>query len=300
VSPAGAAIDMIAPGGDGVARAAPSAGAPSALVSQALAYEHGEGVPKDPQKAAALYCQGARAGDAEALFSLGWMYANGRGIPRDYDIAASLFKRAAALGHAQAEKVLTLFRQGQVALPECLREDASVAQAVPFEIVPAEVDPFADLPAHKQRIADVVNNVAPLYGVDPRLALAVITVESNFDHLARSQKDARGLMQLIPGTAARFKVRNAFDIRDNVRGGLSYLRWLLAYYRGDVRLTAAAYNAGEGAVDRYRGVPPYAETRDYVQRVLNLFPRERHPFDPSIVDPSPALAKAARRTQDSQ
>ena len=271
---------------------------PSPLVTQALAYEHGEGVPKDPQKAAALYCQAARSGDAEALFNLGWMYANGRGLPRDYDTAASLFTRAAALGHAQAAKVLTLFRQGQVSLPECLRDDPVVGEAVPFDIVRAEVDPFADLPAYKQRIADVVNNVAPAYGIEPRLALAVIAVESNFDHLARSEKDARGLMQLIPETAARFKVRNAFDIRDNVRGGLSYLRWLLAYYRGDVRLTAAAYNAGEGAVDRYGGVPPYAETRDYVQRVMNLFRRDRHPYDPSVVGASPVLGTVARRSED--
>jgi len=218
------------------------------------------------------------------------MYANGRGLQRDYDMAASLFTRAAALGHAQAAKVLPLFRQGQVSLPDCLRDGPGIAEAAPFDIVRAEVDPFADLPAYKRRIADVVRAVAPTYGIEPRFALAVIAVESNFDHLARSEKDARGLMQLIPGTAARFNVRNAFDIRENVRGGLSYLRWLLAYYRGDVRLTAAAYNAGEGAVDRYRGVPPFAETRDYVERVMTLFRRDRHPYDPGITDPSPAVA----------
>lgn len=274
-----------------VGATARAGGAPlSPLIAEALAYEHGEGVPKDPQKAAALYCQAARAGDADALFNLGWMYANGRGLQRDYDMAASLFTRAAALGHAQAAKVLSLFRQGQVSLPDCLRDEGGIAEAAPFDIVRAEVDPFADLPAYKQRIADVVSAVAPTYGIEPRFALAVIAVESNFDHLARSDKDARGLMQLIPGTAARFNVRNAFDIRENVRGGLSYLRWLLAYYRGDVRLTAAAYNAGEGAVDRYRGVPPFAETRDYVQRVTALFRRDRHPYDPRITDPSPAVA----------
>jgi TPR repeat protein len=270
------------------AQDAPRALAPK--VSEAIAYEHGEGVPKDPRKAADLYCEAARAGDADALFNLGWMYANGRGIGRDYDIAASLFERAAAAGHAQAARVLGLFRDGQHRLPDCLADPPATLDPIPFDIVRAEVDPFADLPPAKQKIADLVAKVAPSYGIDPRLALAVISVESNFDVLARSDKDARGLMQLIPQTAVRFRVRNAFDARDNVRGGLAYLRWLLAYYRGEVALAAAAYNAGEGAVDRYRGVPPYDETREYVKRVMTLFRRERHPYDPSVADPSPVVA----------
>ncbi len=97
-------------------------------------------------------------------------------------------------------------------------------------------------------------------------------------------------MQLLPETAARFNVRNPFDMRDNVRGGLAYLRWLLAYYRGEVTLAAAAYNAGEKAVDRYRGVPPYPETRDYVKRVVQLFRSDYHPYDPNLVAPSVVAA----------
>jgi TPR repeat protein len=267
---------------------------PSPQVAQAVAYEHGEGVPRDPQKAAALYCEAARGGDAEALFNLGWMYANGRGIGRDYDIAATLFARAADMGHAQAQRVLALFRQGHAKLPECLEDERPGASAAPFDLVRAEVDPFADLPAHKQKIADAVAELAPSYGINPRLALAVITVESNFDPRARSVKDARGLMQLIPETAARFRVKDAFDVRDNIRGGLAYLRFLLSYYRGRVALAAAAYNAGEKAVDRYGGVPPYAETRDYVRRVLALFHRDEHPFDPAAAQPSPIVDDVRR------
>ena len=88
-------------------------------------------------------------------------------------------------------------------------------------------------------------------------------------------------MQLVPETASRFNVGNPYDVKDNLRGGLAYLRWLLAYYRGQVALAAAAYNAGEAAVDRYRGIPPFPETRDYVRRVLRLFRNEWHAFDPA-------------------
>jgi soluble lytic murein transglycosylase-like protein len=104
-------------------------------------------------------------------------------------------------------------------------------------------------------------------------------------------------MQLIPDTAARFNVRKPFDPEQNVRGGLSYLRWLLAYFQGDVKLVAAAYNAGEGAVNKYLGVPPYAETRAYVKKILASYKREDHPFDASVTDPSPELPKIAKAKQ---
>ena len=123
--------------------------------------------------------------------------------------------------------------------------------------------------------------------MSPLLALAVIRAESNFDPRAVSPRNAQGLMQLIPETSQRFKVKKPFDIVQNLRGGLAYLRWLLAYFEGNVPLVAAAYNAGEKTVDRYRGVPPYAETRDYVKRVMKVFGKPSQPGDATVTEPSP-------------
>ena len=265
-------------------------------LARALAYEHGEGMPKDQRLAAAIYCEAAVKGSAEAAFRLGWMYANGRGVEHDDGTAAALYDLAAANGHAYAATARRQIADARGLLPDCMRP---LEPPSPLEVVAEEddsPDPFADLSGDRKKVADLVNEVAPRYGIEPRLALAVIAVESNFSPSARSVRDARGLMQLIPATAARFNVRNPYDMRDNVRGGLSYLRWLLAYYKGEVTLAAAAYNAGEGVVDRYRGVPPYPETRDYVRRVMGLFRKLRHPYDPTIVEPS-AAAPAATTSQ---
>ena len=132
------------------------------------------------------------------------------------------------------------------------------------------------LPADKRRHAQLVQKLAPRFKVDPRLALAIVRTESNFDAAARSPKNALGLMQLIPDTAERFGVRDALDPEQNVRGGLAYLRWLLSQFKGDVALAAAAYNAGEGNVLRYKGVPPFAETQEYVRRILTFYRAPRH------------------------
>jgi hypothetical protein len=284
-----------------LAIAGPAHSAPPSLNDQlalGLAYEHGEGVPKDQRVAAAMYCDAARAGSAEGAFRLGWMYANGRGVDHDDATAAALFGLAAQQGHAYARGMLHKLGDAQGTLPDCMHPpnrlvadaDDDVDAMNSADLGP---DPFENLPEYKQKIAKIVRQVAPKYGIEPRLALAVIAVESNFDAKARSVKDARGLMQLIPQTAARFNVHNPFDITDNVRGGLAYLRWLLAYYRGEVKLAAAAYNAGEGAVDYYRGVPPYPETREYVRRIVRLFRSDRHPFDPRVVEPSTVVARSS-------
>ena len=276
-------------------------------VALARAYEHGEGVARNARRAAELYCDAARDGDAEGAFALGWMLANGRGVDRDDAQAVALFAWAARWGHAYAQVMLE--RLGDVPspqVPDCLRPRVhplawgppvpapEIPAPAPVENPPAVPDPFANLPGWKRDVADLVDRLAPRFGIDPRLALSVIAVESNFDPLAVSPKDARGLMQLIPATAARFNVRNAFDPRQNVQGGLAYLRFLLAYYRGDVLLAAAAYNAGEKAVDRHKGIPPFAETQAYVQRVLSLYRSERHPYD-TLHAPQPSAVVAPGR-----
>jgi hypothetical protein len=261
-------------------------------LARALSYEHGEGVPKDLGIAAALYCEAAVQGSAEAAFQLGWMYANGRGIAHDDGTAAALVELAASDGHAFAQTARARLGDVRGLLPDCMRP----LSPPPVRDVPltadgdAGPDPFADLSPEKQKIRRIVDELAPKYGIEPRLALAVIAAESNFNATARSVKDARGLMQLIPGTASRFNVRNPYNVRDNLKGGLSYLRWLLAYYEGQVALAAAAYNAGEQTVDRYKGVPPFPETRAYVRRVLGLFRQSVHPYDPSVTEPSSIAA----------
>ena len=115
---------------------------------------------------------------------------------------------------------------------------------------------------------EAIRHHAGREGVDERLVRSVVLVESNFNHRAVSPKGARGLMQLMPATARRYGVADSFNPHENIRGGVRYLSDLLAMFRGDVTLALAAYNAGEGAVLRYSGVPPYSETQEYVRRAL--------------------------------
>lgn len=133
---------------------------------------------------------------------------------------------------------------------------------------------------------DEVAAAALAHGVDEALVRAVIHAESAFRVNARSHKNAQGLMQLIPATAERFGVSDPYDATQNISGGVQYLAWLLRRFDNDVRLATAGYNAGEGNVDRHGGVPPFAETQVYVERVGILHARYRA-----------ALDAAARATQ---
>lgn len=121
----------------------------------------------------------------------------------------------------------------------------------------------------------IINRTAEKYNVDPALVKAVIKTESNFNHRAVSPKGARGLMQLMPSTAYALQVPDSFHPDNNVEGGVKYLRYLIALFKNDLSLALAAYNAGENAVIKHRGIPPYRETQNYVQRVLSQYHQYR-------------------------
>jgi soluble lytic murein transglycosylase-like protein len=125
--------------------------------------------------------------------------------------------------------------------------------------------------ASQDEIDQSIVMAAARHNVDPNLVRAVIKVESNFNSNAVSSKGAMGLMQLMPKTARELNVKNPFDAQQNVDAGVRHLKYLLENYGGDVNLTLAAYNAGEGAVARSSGVPHYAETQNYVRRITNLY-----------------------------
>ena len=118
----------------------------------------------------------------------------------------------------------------------------------------------------------VIQQSASRHQVDPNLVRAIVRVESNFNPYAVSPRGAQGLMQLIPATARRFGVRDAFDPQANLEGGVRYLRYLIDLYGGDLELALAAYNAGENAVSRYNGVPPFRETRNYLRKISRIYP----------------------------
>jgi soluble lytic murein transglycosylase-like protein len=287
-APAGAAIDT------------------QSLREEARALEHGEGRARDIPAAIALYCKAAFAGDAESAYNLGWIYTNGRGTDRNDSHAAFLLGKAVQAGDQPAKRLLA--RLGpEASPPPCwvaletqeaerqrqLAQAAAEARALEEARLAEERARNAYLgliqtPSQKQ-ILGLVHKWAPRYGIEPGLAVAIIKAESNFDPQAVSEKNAQGLMQLIPETADRFGVRKPFDAEQNIKGGLSYLRWLMAYFEGRVALVAAAYNAGEGAVERHKGVPPYEETQRYVQRIKGIFAFDKHPFDPKVTGPSPEL-----------
>jgi len=134
---------------------------------------------------------------------------------------------------------------------------------------------FGNVRLNTASYAAEVKAAAAEFGVEEAIVRAIMHAESAFNPNALSRAGAQGLMQLMPATAKRFGVVNAYDPAQNIRGGVEYLAWLLRRFNGDLTLAAAGYNAGEGAVDRHKGVPPYGETQRYVVRVGQLAERYR-------------------------
>ena len=161
---------------------------------------------------------------------------------------------------------LVLKDGGEVGAPSRL-----VQGFVPDEVVDEVLEAPREPEGQPRDLKSLAEAAAKRHGLDPGLVLAVVAVESAFRPDAVSPKGAQGLMQLMPGTAASLGVRDPFDPEQNLEGGARHLRGLVEEYRGDLTKALAAYNAGSGAVRRHAGVPPYAETREYVKRVLRRY-----------------------------
>lgn len=181
-----------------------------------------------------------------------------------------------------AEILATATRRHEKVLRSSLAEARPVAQrsslllsmqGVPQQRWAPEMDVGSGEPTSLAEVpfSDLIMSAARDHGVSANLVAAVVKAESGFNPLAQSYAGAKGLMQLMEGTARSLGVSNIFDPAQNIRAGVSFLSSLLRRYNGDLKLALAAYNAGPGAVERYGGVPPYKETRDYVSKVLTYW-----------------------------
>jgi soluble lytic murein transglycosylase-like protein len=198
------------------------------------------------------------------------MFEDGRGI------------RVRAIDVADGVARLTLEDGGDLAVPAL--SIVTIERAIdPGDLLPAEepndattalglVEALRTNEAWRQaagKYADMIAAAADRHALDRALLAAVAKVESNFNPFAVSPRGACGVLQLIPATAKRFGVKSVFDAEQNIEGGAAYLRWLLDRFDGRVDLALAGYNAGEGAVERHRGIPPFVETQWYVLKVLD-------------------------------
>lgn len=170
--------------------------------------------------------------------------------------------------------ILTLRTGGEVTCDKSIVEKV-LPDEVPYPepVTATDTEPVASgQTLHSTPYGEIIAAVSEAHGVDPMLVKALIQVESNYQPRARSPKGAMGLMQLMPSTAREYKLRNPFDPKANIEAGIKHLKGLID--RFGVELALAAYNAGEGAVQKFNGVPPYRETRNYVSRILSLAGRK--------------------------
>lgn len=255
-----------------------SKGSARAQYELAQHYDRADGVKADSRLALSLYCRAARQDYADAALMAGRMHMAGLGgVSKDADLGRAWLRKAASLGNEQAERLVGTVSATVKAPDRC--EPPNLRWGI-IRKPPAE-------------IRAMVQKMAPTYGLDPDLVLAVIAVESGYRVDVVSNKNAQGLMQLIPETAERFGVSDPFNAEQNLRGGMKYLRWLLAYFDGNVAYALAGYNAGEGAVLQYKGIPPYRETKDYVTKIRSIYAQTYHPFNRDVVQ-SAGLVSTAR------
>jgi soluble lytic murein transglycosylase-like protein len=154
--------------------------------------------------------------------------------------------------------------------------DSFVKKIACFGVIVLCVIPLltSDLYANSQlktEYDNLVRSIAQKYRVEHTLIHSIIRAESNYDRFAVSPKGALGLMQLMPATAIQYGVKNVFDPRDNIEGGVKYLKDLIKLYNGNTKLVLAAYNAGQEAVKKYNGIPPYRETKNYIYKIMDRF-----------------------------
>jgi TPR repeat protein len=237
-----------------------------AALEQGRAAETGKGVSKNLQEAVRLYCDAATMGGPEGYFRIGRLLATAPGSMRNPRLANAYLAMAASLGSHEALK----YYDPQQSNAE-LEGDCPAAGGMDYADSGFDVDAYLrKQSAAKQQIAGLIRKVATKNHMNVQFALAIAMAESNLDPTAVSPSNAQGVMQLIPATQERFGVTRPFDPEQNIKGALAYIRWLEKRFAGDWRLVAAAYNAGEGAVDRHNGIPPYAETQQYVRRVMHF------------------------------
>jgi soluble lytic murein transglycosylase-like protein len=154
--------------------------------------------------------------------------------------------------------------------------DSFVKKIAYFGVIVLCVSPLltSDLyanPQLKTEYDNLVQSIAQKYRVEHTLIHSIIRAESDYDRFAVSPKGALGLMQLMPATAIQYGVKNVFDPRENIEGGVKYLKDLIKLYNGNTKLVLAAYNAGQEAVKKYNGIPPYRETRNYISKIMDRF-----------------------------
>ena len=171
-----------------------------------------------------------------------------------------------ALGPATIQADIYMYRDAKGVM-----HFTNVPVSADYRLFVSNTEPRFKKTRNNKKFDRIIQDASQRYGVDFSLIKAIIRAESCFDHLAISRKGARGLMQIMPQNFKTLDIQDPFDPHQNIMGGARYFRSLLDRYQGELGLTLAAYNAGPTAVDRYRRIPPYAETQDYVEKVLRFY-----------------------------